>query len=164
MGWPLAQRTEFYLGKYLCIFYLNHPDWSASCKEDNPLRKSFCIFDPDHLDEPACCKDEGTKSVVFDVAPKSNCCSALKRIFTCCVWCCTTCNCCFVTQLIWIILLGGARCCQGGGNVRANSATPVLFNIARITFIFCSEILQEYFPLLVLWYCKNIFYLIICSV
>ena len=95
---------------------------------------------------------------------KSNCCSALKRIFTCCVWCCTTCNCCFVTQLIWIILLGGARCCQGGGNVRANSATPVLFNIARITFIFCSEILQEYFPLLVLWYCKNIFYLIICSV
>ena len=85
MGWPLPQRTEFYLGKHSCIFYMNHPDWSASWKEDNPLRKSFCIFDPDHLDRPAHCKDEGTKSFVFDVAPKCNCSSALKRIFTCCV-------------------------------------------------------------------------------
>ena len=65
--------------------FSNYPDGSASCKEDGTIRKSFCIFDPDHLDEPACCKDEGTKSAVFDVAPKSNCCSALKRIFTCCV-------------------------------------------------------------------------------
>ena len=134
MGRPLAKRTIFY--KNILPFLSGSSRWAALLQRGRSVKKIFLYFRSKSSRWPGLLQRWGNDTCFAWRRTKSNCCSALERIFTCCVWCCTTCNCCFVTQLIWIILLGGARCCQGGGNVRANSATPVLFNIARISFHF----------------------------
>ena len=148
----LLQRGR-YSTKIFLPFLSGSSRWAALLQRGRSVKKIFLYFRSKSSRWPGLLQRWGNDTCFAWRRTKSNCCSALKRIFTCCVWCCTTCNCCFVTQLIWIILLGGARCCQGGGNVRANSATPVLFNIARISFLFS-----------VLKYCNNIFHFWYCDI